>query len=317
MGFDSSVVMEMLQQLELVGSEARPCAAHLTSALSIGGYREAALVSGTLHRGLEIIEGTMARLATHVVTADGLGEPGDCLGELVIRTRAMVIVDQLARVREALRDPSVRACSSGWFIGRFCDIDSVFALLQADLRQIHQGWRPYRPTLSEGVDKVDELSLYRYRITVRLAQQALEGIGDVPDFVHFLRCAGSVDNCVEISSAVQHIVAALTIRIDMGPNLARQPTCTTTDELQNGIAPSADRNKPLLDGMRRVGATLREFGVAIVRRIVRVCSLSTLGRTRTAATAAGRLSQADEAAGRESAETRRQAAAGHHSARNR
>jgi len=40
MGFDSSVVMEMLQQLELVGSEARPCAAHLTSALSIGGYRE-------------------------------------------------------------------------------------------------------------------------------------------------------------------------------------------------------------------------------------------------------------------------------------
>jgi len=70
----------------------------------------------------------------------------------------------------------VRACSSGWFIGRFCDVDSVFAAFKPICGKFIK-LETVSSDASEGVDRVDELSLYRYRITVRLAQQSLEEIG--------------------------------------------------------------------------------------------------------------------------------------------
>jgi hypothetical protein len=208
--------------------------------------------SGALHRALESIIEIKAHLSGYVMPADGLGDVGDCLGELAIRSRALVVADQLARLRDALRDPAVRARTAGWFVRRFQHIDNVASFVQDELQRVHSVWTPYRPRpATDGGNPTDRLEVYRYRVTVHLAQQALEEVASEPDLAHFLNCAASALDCPELRSASKTMLTALAIRIDVGPTYAlKEQTSTPKSAPREGG--SGKRGGAILYVLRRV-----------------------------------------------------------------
>jgi hypothetical protein len=161
---------------------------------------------------------TKALIREHVLEADGLGEPGESLGELAIRARAVVILMELGHLRNALRDEPLVMRTTGWFVGRFRDIDDVVAFFREGLDKITRIWRPYRqdqPLLS-GMSCGDRVTMYL--TTIRVAQRALRELGDEPALAQLL-----ATDSPEVQIACKRIVTVLGIQVDVEPDRLPPP----------------------------------------------------------------------------------------------
>ena len=109
MGIESYLVAEMLQRLEAQGAMLRPHAAAIATSLTKDEYPKARDASAELLRALDGLVNTTKILGDHVVATDGMGEIGESIGELILRARGLVVLDQFnvrvlaAGMREPLR----------------------------------------------------------------------------------------------------------------------------------------------------------------------------------------------------------------------
>lgn len=223
MRFDPRNVVELLLRLEQQGMAFRPLTAEFAAALSKGDFQLALEISGRLHSVLESIVATKALIREHVLEADGLGEPGESLGELAIRARTMVILMDLGHLRDALRDEPLRARITGWFVGRFQGIDEVVAFFREGLDRINRIWRPYRqdqPLLS-GMSCADRVTMYL--TTIRIAQRALRELGDEPELAQLLEKGVAATDSPAVQIPCKRIVTVLGIQVDVEPDRRPPP----------------------------------------------------------------------------------------------
>jgi hypothetical protein len=223
MRFDPRNVVELLLRLEQQGMAFRPLTAEIAAALNKGDFQRALEISGRLHSVLESIVATKALIREHVLEADGLGEPGESLGELAIRARAVVILMELGHLRDALRDEPLVMRTTGWFVGRFRDIDDVVAFFREGLDKITRIWRPYRqdqPLLS-GMSCGDRVTMYL--TTIRVAQRALRELGDEPALAQLLEKGVVATDSPEVQIACKRIVTVLGIQVDVEPDRLPPP----------------------------------------------------------------------------------------------
>jgi hypothetical protein len=223
MRFDPRNVVELLLRLEQQGMAFRPLTAEVAAALNKGDFQLALEISGRLHSVLESIVATKALIREHVLEADGLGEPGESLGELAIRARTMVILMELGHLRDALRDEPSRARITGWFAGRFQGIDDIVAFFRDGLDRINRIWRPYRqdqPLLS-GMSCADRVTMYL--TTIRIAQRALRELGDEPDLAQIFEKGVAASDSPAVQIACKRIVTVLGIQVDVEPDRRPPP----------------------------------------------------------------------------------------------
>lgn len=218
MRFDPCKIVEMLQRLEQQGKVFRPLVAEVAAALSKGEFQTALETNGRLHSVLESIVTARGLLREQVIHADGIGEPEQSLGELAIRAAGMVIIMEIGRVHDALRDPATLACTTAWFVGRFQRFDDVAAFLRDELCKINGIWKPYRqdqPQLT-GVSDADRLTMYL--TTVRIAQRALRELGQNRDVAYFLESGAGAANLPDVCTACMQIAIVLGLQIDVEPH---------------------------------------------------------------------------------------------------
>src|SRR5215475_9061022 len=108
MGIESYVMTEMLQRLEAQGAMLRPQAAAIVTSLSNDEYSAARNASAELLRALDGVVNTIRILRDHVVATDGMGEIGDSFGELILRARGLIVLDQFNVLHQALEHPAAR-----------------------------------------------------------------------------------------------------------------------------------------------------------------------------------------------------------------
>ncbi len=217
MRIDPRNIVEMLQRLAQQGAKFRPLVAEVATAVSKGDFRAALELNGKLQGVLESIVASTALLREQVIHADGMGEPGESLGELAIRARGVVIAMQMGHLRDALRDAAVVSRVHEWFVGKYRSIDDVAMFFRDGLHRINGIWRPYRcdqPALA-GVSRADRLTMYL--TTVRIAQRALQELGDDPDLAMFLEKGASAIELPDVHTACKQILTVLGLHIDVEP----------------------------------------------------------------------------------------------------
>jgi hypothetical protein len=199
MAIESYLMAEMLQRLETQGTMLRSHAVEIATSLSRDEYPEALKASAELLRALNVFVNTTAILRGHVVAHDGMGDVGGALGELTLRARTLVVVDQLAVLRDALRDPV---------------IDELVAFVRERIAQIHATWRPYRhdQAQSQGMTEPDRSCLYRTMI--RVAHRALSQLRDEPKLSRTLDRGIATTNVPEIHQPCQRIDVVLAWQFD-------------------------------------------------------------------------------------------------------
>lgn len=214
MGIESYLVAEMLQRLETQAGLLRSHVAEIATSLSKDEYWQARDASAELHRTLDAFVNTTRILQDHVITSDGMGKIGESLGELALRARAMVVVDQLAVLSDALNDTAARERAQRWFVGRCHGVADLVAFVHERIAQIHATWTPYRQDqpLRPGMTEQDRSSLCR--TAIRVAQRALCELRDELELACFLDSGAAATDLPEIHQACTRIDIVLGLQLD-------------------------------------------------------------------------------------------------------
>lgn len=233
MGIESYLVTEMLQRLEAQGAMLRPHAAAIATSLSKDEYPEAREASAGLLRALDGLVNTTKVLRDHVVATDGMGELGESLGELILRARGLVVLDQFNVLRHAMESPAARAWTQGWFGGRCQDIDGLVVFVRDRIAQIHATWTPYRADQPQppGMTEPDRSSFYR--TAIRVAQRALCELRDEPEPARFLDAGIAASEVPDLHEPCKRIDMVLGLQLD-GEAL-RTPPRRRRSRTPNGV----------------------------------------------------------------------------------
>ncbi|TMQ19711.1 MAG: hypothetical protein E6J90_17425 [Deltaproteobacteria bacterium] len=215
MPFQSRVVVEALQALERQLAVHRDPLAQVATALSVGHFAPALQAAEKLRDALAIVVSLYQRLYANVVPVDEMGSTVESVGELALRARRMVILTQLGRLRDLLREPKAGERARGWFVGDFASIDDVTAFFADQFAQINQIWVQYRQTHpgAAGISSTDRITLYR--ASVRVAQSALRELRNHPDLAYLLRAGLDAADWPDVLSACSEIVVALAVEVDV------------------------------------------------------------------------------------------------------
>lgn len=210
--FQSSVVVEALQSLEMHLGAHRDHLAHVVSALSAGHWMSALAEADNLRHAIGFVVTMYERLHASIIPADELGSAVESIGELVLRARRMVILSQIGQLRDILRGSAAKNRARSWFGGPFEDIDDVAMFFHNELYRINNIWIQYRTDDAAQRASSDRTTIYR--ASVRLAQRDLRDLLEFPDLAHFLREGLAMADWPEVHTAFTEITAALAVTID-------------------------------------------------------------------------------------------------------
>lgn len=210
MTFDSFYALEQLRALERYVAEtpARVESLRLAYAREDRAEILCSLMDG--ERLLSAMAITAARLKELIVTTDGLGNSLESLSELVLRTVRMVVLTELAALRDVISD--VAACGRGHalFRGRFRSVDDLLAYVHEELDQITQIWSSYRDRRC--TDRT------AFRDALYAAARAMQNLGRAPELARFLREGSLRDDWPPLASTCWRIRAALDIQLAVQPD---------------------------------------------------------------------------------------------------
>jgi hypothetical protein len=220
MRFESSVVLETLQALEKQFAAHRGHLAQVAAALAAGQFAAAFEAANQLRDSLGAVDAMYKRLYANIVPVDDLGSVVESVGELVLRGRRMVILAQVAALRELLKQPDGMSRAQGWFVGEFHDMDDVDSYFDRAFTKINRIWTQYRQNHVDevGMSPSDRSTLYR--ASVRVAQCALHDVPRHPDVAYLLRAGLDATDWPEAHAAFTQIFVALAVQIDVGANRA-------------------------------------------------------------------------------------------------
>jgi hypothetical protein len=122
-----------------------------------------------------------ATIKPYVIGVDGIEGREESLGELVIRSKRMVIIEQMCALQEAiLRAIECGGSVASMFTGRFGDFEGVASYVFDELRQFMSIWMRFRETSSVYRNRV------LYQAGIRVTLRAIRGLLNDPDLAHFV-----------------------------------------------------------------------------------------------------------------------------------
>lgn len=209
MTFDSFYVLAQLQDLE------RHLAAtpRQIESLRIAYLREdrpeilCNLVDS--ERLLSALAATTVRLHARIIATDGLGASLEFLPELALRAVRMVLLTELAALRDVVGSPASRR-GQAQSRGRFRTVHDLMAFVHEELDRITRMWsgRRDRPWVDRRA----------FRAALCAAARAMQQLGRVPDLADFLREGILRDDWPELAAICTRIRAALDISIAVQPD---------------------------------------------------------------------------------------------------
>jgi hypothetical protein len=181
--------------------------------------------SGDLRFAMRAIEGTRQALDTitatticlkrQVVPADGLGGTLESLGELVIRSARMVMIEQVRQLRLAISGLTSRERACASFAAWSHDVSAAASFLDDRLQRIDDIWMPYRSMLPATAVSGNRVL---YRAAICAAQCAVRAIGSGPEFGCFLREGVTRMEWPVVRRALASILAVVTLHVDIEPD---------------------------------------------------------------------------------------------------
>lgn len=160
-------------------------------------------------RLLSALAATTARLHARIVTTDGLGASVEFLPELALRAVRMVLLTELAALRDVV-GPAPQRHGRAASRGRFRSVHDLMAFVHEELDRITRMWsiRRDRPWVDRRA----------FRAALCAAARAMQQLGRVPDLANFLREGILRDDWPELAAICARIHAALDIGIAVQPD---------------------------------------------------------------------------------------------------
>jgi hypothetical protein len=154
---------------------------------------------------------TADHIKAQVVPADGLGLVLESLSELALRGVRMVVLAELDQLRDLAWTRSKRGRSRPMFWGRFWGVEDLVVSVRTELDRVTNPWRACRDL--PGSDRA------AYRGALRAAHAAMRKLGDASELSGFLRDGQTRNNWPALQSLCGRMRIALTIRLDVDPDL--------------------------------------------------------------------------------------------------
>jgi hypothetical protein len=212
MSSQSSSLLQHLTELQQQIEDVPQCAESLR--LAMDSHDLATCLGARLdaERHLCAIAVTTAHIKARVVAADQLGAQVDSLSELVLRAVRIIVLADLALLREVTSGPSACGRSVAVFRAPLDSIDAVASALGAELDRFTERWIGYR-----GLRRVDRAA---YRTALRIAHAAMRQLGRESDAARFLREGRARTDWTALHAVCTRMLAALTVRFDLDPDLS-------------------------------------------------------------------------------------------------
>lgn len=209
MTFDSFYVLAQLQDLERRLAETPRQIESLRIAYRRADRPEILCNLVDSERLLSALAATTARLHARIIATDGLGASVESLPELALRAVRMVLVTELAALRDVVGSPAPRR-GQVQSHGRFRTVHDLMAFVHEELDRITRMWsgRRDRPWMDRRA----------FRVALCAAARATQQLGRVPDLANFLREGILRDDWPELAAICARIRGALDIRIAVQPD---------------------------------------------------------------------------------------------------
>lgn len=205
MTFDSFYVLAQLQDLERQLAETPRQIESLRIAYLHEDRTEILCNLVDSERLLSALAATTAHLHARIVTTDGLGTSLEFLPELALRAVRMVLLTELAALRDVVGIPAQQRRGRATSRGRFRSVHDLMVFVHEELDRITRMWsgRRDRPWVDRRA----------FRAALSAAARAMQQLGRVPDLASFLREGILRDDWPELAAICTRIRAALDIRI--------------------------------------------------------------------------------------------------------
>lgn len=161
-------------------------------------------------RLLSALAATTARLHARIVATDGLCTNVELLPELVLRAVRMVLLTELAALRDLVGSSAPHERGRTATRSRFRYLHDLMVFVHEELDRITRTWSGHRDR--PWADR------RAFRAALYAAAQAMQQLGRVPDLAHFLREGSVRDDWPELAAICTRMRAALDIRIAVQPD---------------------------------------------------------------------------------------------------
>ncbi|MEO7734515.1 MAG: hypothetical protein ABIY55_26400 [Kofleriaceae bacterium] len=211
MTFDTAFLIQLLQELDQQITDVRPHAEALRAAFDRQDLGQTICAKLDAERHLRALALTTECIKARVIRADDLGTEFGSLSELVLRAIRIVVLTELDALRDIVSGPAARGRSRALFQGLFHSVDDLTGCVRDELHRIVLRWLDLRG--AEGVSRT------AYRDALRCAHAATRALGIDSDLASFLRLGVTRNDWPALEAVCTRMLAALTIRIDVEPDL--------------------------------------------------------------------------------------------------
>jgi len=217
MTFPAHSLIQLLQELARQIAGVPQHAEALRAGFDGGDVRQVICATIDAERHLRALAVSTDRIKAHVIPADDLGMVLGSLSELVLRAIRIAVLTELDALRDVVSGPSARGRSRALFQGPFQSLDDLTGYVRDELQRIARRWLDFR-----GIEGVSRTA---YRDALRMAHAAMRALGTDSDLASFLRHGVTRSDWLALAEVCARMLAALTIPIDVEPDL---PLLVTT-----------------------------------------------------------------------------------------
>jgi hypothetical protein len=172
---------------------------------------------------------TTADIRIQVVPDDGLGEVIESLSELVLRAIRAIVLAELPTLHAVLSEPTVCARSCPPLPEPCRTVDDLLSSLRDDVDRSTRAWQVFRSC--PGVERA------AYRAALRATHASVRELATTSMLARFLREGARCTDWPALQEVCERILAALTIRIDIDPDLPILMHAPTSPDMTPGRAP--------------------------------------------------------------------------------
>jgi hypothetical protein len=210
MTFSSLSLIRHLQDLAQQIAVAPQHAEALHAAFQGHSIAQAFVTHLEANRHVCAMAATVGRIKLEVVPSDGLGATVESISELVLRAQRRIVLAELAALGGLVGDRSTRNRWTALVFSPFEQLEDWISFVGHEVNGSAQAWIDYRGHADERA---------AYRAALRTAHAAMRRLAECSKATPFLLDAIVRTDCPAIQAPCSRISVALTIPIDVDPDM--------------------------------------------------------------------------------------------------
>lgn len=210
MTFSSSSLIQHLQELAQQIATAPQHVEALRAAFQGQSVAHAFTTHLEADRHVHAMAATVSQIKGQVVPDDGLGADLASISELVLRAQRRIVLAELDTLRDLASEPATHSRSTALAFSAFERLEDWIAYVGHEVNGSAQGWIDYRGQPGERA---------AYRAALREAHAAMRRLAERSKATPFLLDAVVRTDWPALQAPCSRISVALTISIDVDPDL--------------------------------------------------------------------------------------------------